>query len=190
MTFNIKYNETNTFKKGVCSMRIDPIDLNHNKFVSDYRNQTNQIKTFFEYNPFTSYKERLSYLDKNDYQREELTKILQEMNVNWDADESSLKNIDRLKSEDAVVVIGCPLSGLHTVPLYSIIKVIYIISLSFHQEAELNRPVIPVFCIAGEEHDFDEINHVNIRTDNGIKKHTSTLFTEIKKSITQIDIDS
>src|SRR5699024_9441284 len=126
-------------------MRIDPIDLNHNKFVSDYRNQTNQIKTYFEYNPFTSYKERLSYLDKNDYKREELTKILQEMNVNWDDDESSLKNIDRLKSEDVVVVIGGQQAGLHTGPLYSINKVISIISLVIHQEAELNQPFIPVF---------------------------------------------
>src|SRR5690625_7266133 len=97
-------------------VRIDPIDLNHNKFVSDYRNQTTQIKTYFEYNPFTSYKERLSYLDKNDYQREELTKILQEMNVIWDADESSLTNIDRLKSEDGVVVIGGQQAGLLTGP--------------------------------------------------------------------------
>lgn len=171
-------------------MRIDPIDLNHNKFVSDYRNQTNQIKTYFEYNPFTSYKERLSYLDKNDYQREELTKILQEMNVNWDADESSLKNIDRLKSEEAVVVIGGQQAGLLTGPLYSINKVISIISLAKRQEAELNRPVIPVFWVAGEDHDFDEINHVNIRTDKGIKKHTISHFPEIKKSVSQIDIDS
>src|SRR5699024_4086304 len=111
-------------------MRIDSIDLNHNIFVSDYRNKTNQIRTYFEYNTITSYKERLSYIDKNDYQREELTKILQEMNVNWDADESSLKNIDRLKSEDAVVVIGGQQAGLLTGPLYSINKVISIISLA------------------------------------------------------------
>src|SRR5690625_5147586 len=108
-------------------MRMDPIALNHNKFVCDYRNQTTQTKTYFKYKPVTSYKERLSYLDKNDYQREELTKILQEMNVNWDADESSLKNIDRLKSEDAVVVIGGQQAGLLTGPLYSINKVISII---------------------------------------------------------------
>src|SRR5690625_6018697 len=128
-------------------MRIEPIDLNHNKFVSDYRNQTNQIKTYFEYNPFTSYKERLSYLDKNDYQREELTKILQEMNVNWDADESSLKNIDRLKSEDAVVVIGGQQAGLLTGPLYSINKVVYIISLAIRKEDEFNILVFSFFML-------------------------------------------
>src|SRR5699024_12434913 len=104
--------------------------------------QTNQCQTDFEYNPFTSYTERLSYLDKNDYQREVLTKSLQEMNVIWDADESSLTNIDRLKSEDAVVVIGGQQAGLLTGPLYSINKVISIISLAKRQEAELNRPVI------------------------------------------------
>src|SRR5699024_7312939 len=33
-------------------------------------------------------------------------------------------------------------------------------------------------------------NHVNIRTDKGIKKHTIPHFPEIKKSVSQIDIDS
>src|SRR5699024_10497077 len=84
----------------------------------------------------------------------------------------------RLKSEDAVVVIGGQQAGLLTGPLYSINKVISIISLAKRQEAELNRPVIPVFWIAGEDHDFDEINHVNIRTDKGIKKHTIPHFPE------------
>src|SRR5690625_763391 len=137
-------------------MRIDPIDLNHNKFVSDYLNQTNQIKTYFEYNPFTSYKERLSYLDKNDYQREELTKILQEMNVNWDADESSLINIDRVKAEDAVVVIGGQQAGLLSGPLYSLNNVISIISVAKCLDDELNRDVIPVLWISGEDHDLDD----------------------------------
>src|SRR5699024_1502675 len=129
----------------------------------------------------------------------------------WDADESSLKNIDRLKSEDAVVVIGGQQAGLLTGPLYSINKVISIISLAKRQEAELNRPVIPVFWIAGEDHDFDEINHVNINTDflitienndldenkhlnnitkKSIKKHKNPTFPKKKKSVNQIDIDS
>src|SRR5699024_9139760 len=91
---------------------------------------------------------------------------------------------------DAVVVIGGQQAGLLTGPLYSINKVISIISLAKRQEAEINRPVIPVFWIAGEDHDFDEINHVNIRTDKGIKKHTITHFPEIKKSVSKRCIDS
>src|SRR5690625_7457721 len=123
----MKDDQNKEIKKIISPFNTYPIKLKHNKFVSHYRNQTNQIKTYFEYNAFTNNKEPLSYLDKNDYQREELTKILQEMNVNWDADESSLKNIDRLKSEDAVVVIGGQQAGLLTGPLYSINKVISII---------------------------------------------------------------
>src|SRR5699024_12471246 len=75
-------------------------------------------------------------------------------------------------------------------PLYSINTVISILSLAKRQKTELNRPVIPVSWIAGEDHDFDEINHVNMRTDKGIKKHTIPHFHEIKKSVSQIDIDS
>ncbi len=171
-------------------MRIDPIHLNHNKFVTDYRNQTKQLKSYFEYNPFKSYQKRLTYLDENNYQRKELASILKEMNNNWGADESTFKNIERLESNDAVVVIGGQQAGLLTGPIYSVNKVISIIQLAKEQEAELNRPVIPVFWIAGEDHDFDEINHVNVRKETGFKKQTIQHLPEFKKSVSQIDLDS
>lgn len=171
-------------------MRIDTIHLNHNKFVNDYRNQTDKLKAYFEYNPFMSYKKRLTYLEKSNYQREELASILEKMNNNWGSDDTTLKNIERLKSDNAVVVIGGQQAGLLTGPLYSVNKVISIIQLAKEQEAELNRPVIPVFWIAGEDHDFDEINHVNMRTETGLKKRTIQQIPKFKKSVSQIDLDS
>lgn len=170
-------------------MRIEPIRLRYPKFVLDYRNQTDHLRSYFEYNPFTSFENRLEYLDKSKYNRKDLVKVLQEMNTDWNADESTKNNIHRLKSEDAVVVVGGQQAGLLTGPLYSINKVISIIQLAKKQEKELNRPVIPVFWIAGEDHDFDEINHVNIRTKNRMKKHTIQHYPDFKKSISEIDLD-
>lgn len=58
------------------------------------------------------------------------------------------------------MVVGGQQAGLLTGPLYTIHKVISIVLLAKQQEAALNVPVLPVFWIAGEDHDFAEINHV------------------------------
>ena len=170
-------------------MRVDPIQLNYNKFILDYRNQIDSLKPYFEYNPFESFTKRLDYIDEAKYKRTELVKILSKMNKHWGSDESTLKNIKRLEADDAVVVIGGQQAGLLTGPMYSINKVISIIQLAKEQEEKLKRPVIPVFWIAGEDHDFDEINHVNMRSDVGMKKRTIKHFPEYKKSISDIELD-
>ncbi|HLQ84172.1 MAG TPA: bacillithiol biosynthesis cysteine-adding enzyme BshC [Pseudogracilibacillus sp.] len=171
-------------------MKIDPIHLKYNRFIRDYRQQTDQMKAYFEYNPFSSFEKRLDYLDKNEYQRKELVEVLLEMNKNWGADTAVHQNIKRLESKNSVVVIGGQQAGLLTGPLYSINKIISIIKLAKQEEEKLKRPVVPVFWIAGEDHDFDEINHVNIKTETGLKKHTVQQIPEFKQSISEINIDS
>ncbi|WP_329812592.1 bacillithiol biosynthesis protein BshC, partial [Streptomyces sp. GSL17-113] len=71
---------------------------------------------------------------------------------------------------DAVVVIGGQQAGLLTGPLYTIHKVISIIKLAKEQERKLNHPVIPVFWIAGEDHDYQEINHVFVEQNGKLEK--------------------
>lgn len=171
-------------------MKIDPIHLKYNRFIRDYRQQTDQIKSYFEYNPFNNYEKRLKYLDNNNYQRKDLVKVLMEMNEAWGADKATYQNIKRLEFNDSVVVIGGQQAGLLTGPLYSINKIISIIKLAKQEEEKLKRPVVPVFWIAGEDHDFDEINHVNIKTETGIEKHTVQQIPEIKQSISEINMDS
>ena len=39
-------------------------------------------------------------------------------------------------------------------------KAITIIQLAREWSAKLHRAVVPIFWIAGEDHDFDEVNHV------------------------------
>ena len=70
------------------------------------------------------------------------------------------ENIEAFRKEDSVVVIGGQQAGLLTGPLYTIHKVISIIKLAEEQEKALGKKVIPVFWIAGEDHDLAEVNHV------------------------------
>ena len=98
-----------------------------------------------------------------------------------------MKNIEKLKLENSVTVVGGQQAGLLTGPLYSVHKVISIIKLSEQKERELGVPVVPVFWIAGEDHDYQEVNHVyvlkNAKPEKWIypkKNVEKNMVTEIK----------
>ncbi|MCI3921022.1 bacillithiol biosynthesis cysteine-adding enzyme BshC [Paenibacillus sp. TRM 82003] len=69
---------------------------------------------------------------------------------------------ERLKRPDALVVVGGQQAGLFTGPMLVVYKAITIIRTARTAEAKLGRPVVPVFWIAGEDHDWDEANHTYV----------------------------
>ncbi|MFB4167599.1 bacillithiol biosynthesis cysteine-adding enzyme BshC [Virgibacillus sp. JSM 102003] len=173
-------------------MRIDPIKLqNQNALIDDYRNNRESIMQYFEYNPYTdaTYQSRFQALQNRKFDREQLTDTLFEINRQWDAPESTYLNIERLKKDDSVVVIGGQQAGLLTGPMYTINKIISIIQFARQQELKLQKPVIPVFWIAGEDHDFDEINHIYLPEPASMKKYKLLQRVVEKRSVSDIPID-
>src|SRR5699024_4676823 len=79
---------------------------------------------------------------------------------------------DNLKalSNGAKVVIGGQQAGLFGGPLYTFHKIFSIITLSEKLSKDYDTHVVPVFWIAGEDHDFDEVNHTYI-----FNEHKATL---------------
>ncbi|MFD1849153.1 bacillithiol biosynthesis cysteine-adding enzyme BshC [Oceanobacillus bengalensis] len=171
-------------------MRIDPIKLtNQSKLINDYRNNDKRIVDFFDYLPFENFEQRVRDLGDRVFPRELITDVLHTINENWDAPSSTLHNIKRLKKTDSVVVIGGQQAGLLTGPMYTINKVISIIQFAKQQEEELGIPVIPVFWIAGEDHDFDEINHIFIPNKSKMKKIKVGQRLEGKYSVSDFPMD-
>lgn len=171
-------------------MRIDPIQLNHqNKLINDYRNNKKVIMQHFDYSSGQEYKQRAKDLKSRTFKREQLTEVLHTLNRKWDAPDATHHNIERLRNEDSVVVVGGQQAGLMTGPLYSINKIISIIQLAKQQEQELNIPVIPVFWIAGEDHDFEEINHVFLPEDGEMKKYKLSQRVAEKLPVSNIPVD-
>ncbi|MEN1966979.1 bacillithiol biosynthesis cysteine-adding enzyme BshC [Lentibacillus sp. N15] len=155
-------------------MRINPISLQkQSKLINDYRNNEQMIMDFFDYHPFeqSSYQKRVQDLHERFFNREQLTKNLATINSQWDAPDSTHANINKLRDPNSVVVIGGQQAGLLTGPMYTINKVISIIQLARQQEEELSIPVVPVFWIAGEDHDFDEMNHIFLPKIPQMKKY-------------------
>lgn len=73
-------------------------------------------------------------------------------------------------AEGAYVIVGGQQAGVLTGPLYSVHKAISVILLARQQREKLEKKVIPLFWIAGEDHDLEEINHTYTTVDATLKK--------------------
>lgn len=171
-------------------MYIDPIPLyKKSQFIKDYREQKADVLKYFDYEPFGDLSKRLQDLQARDFDRENLANVLHTLNINWNAPQSTLDNIERLRDPNSVVVIGGQQAGLLTGPFYTLNKVISLLQFARQQEAKWNIPVIPVFWIAGEDHDFDEINHVYLLDKESFKKHKLRHVSVNKRPISQLMLD-
>ncbi|MDQ0350515.1 bacillithiol biosynthesis cysteine-adding enzyme BshC [Alkalibacillus filiformis] len=144
-------------------MEVKPIELKHqSKLMNDYRDRQESIYKHFEYDPFQlrSFKSRQSFVMDGQYQRETLVEVLKGQNSRWGMNEQVERHIDELLDERATVVIGGQQTGVLTGPLYTIHKIISIIIQAKEQREHLGCPVVPVFWMAGEDHDFLEIDHI------------------------------
>jgi uncharacterized protein YllA (UPF0747 family) len=66
---------------------------------------------------------------------------------------------DRLANGAVLVVTTGQQPGLFTGPLYTIYKALSAMALARRLERERQVPVVPVFWVAGDDHDFQEANH-------------------------------
>jgi len=66
---------------------------------------------------------------------------------------------DRLAAGNVLVVTTGQQPGLFTGPLYTVYKALSAIALARRLERERGVPVVPVFWVAGDDHDFAEANH-------------------------------
>ncbi|MBH8598050.1 bacillithiol biosynthesis cysteine-adding enzyme BshC [Thermoactinomyces sp. CICC 10523] len=124
------------------------------------------VRSFYAYTPWEkeSISKRVSYLDQMRpglaAPRLRLVEALQSYLEPELSHPAVIRNLERLKNPDSLVVIGGQQAGLLSGPLYTIHKAITVIQWARRAEEMLNRPVIPVFWIAGEDHDFEEVNHI------------------------------
>jgi uncharacterized protein YllA (UPF0747 family) len=72
---------------------------------------------------------------------------------------SAEENVERLFWDGTLCVTSGQQPGLFTGPLYTVYKALSAAALARHLEKTLNRPVVPVFWVAGDDHDFAEANH-------------------------------
>ncbi|MBH0229044.1 bacillithiol biosynthesis cysteine-adding enzyme BshC [Halobacillus yeomjeoni] len=173
-------------------MRINPIQLQSKQALfNDYKNDFSNIADKFEYDPKDTsiWERRMEHLRTRSYQRDALTDVLIDMNKRWNAPESTISTIEKLRDEESSVVIAGQQAGLLTGPLYTVNKIISVLQLAKQRQKESGRPVLPVFWIAGEDHDFDEINHLMMKSEGKMKKISIGQTPESKASVSEVEIN-
>jgi bacillithiol biosynthesis cysteine-adding enzyme BshC len=88
--------------------------------------------------------------------RAALCDALETMNSAWGAGPETLANIARLRESDCVAVVSGQQAGLFTGPLYTIYKALSAVKLAGCL-TQRGTPAVPVFWIATEDHDFEEV---------------------------------
>ncbi|WP_435924926.1 bacillithiol biosynthesis cysteine-adding enzyme BshC [Paenibacillus sp. DYY-L-2] len=127
----------------------------------------NEVSRFYEYNPVSdhSWSDRLDWLDTGSdlkVDRRKLVEILREYNRKHNPHEMVEGHLDQLEQPGTAVIVGGQQSGLFTGPLLVIYKAVTIIKAAEEASRKLDRPVVPVFWIAGEDHDWDEVDHAYV----------------------------
>ncbi|OLN22872.1 bacillithiol biosynthesis cysteine-adding enzyme BshC [Domibacillus antri] len=143
-----------------------------NQFAKDYISGSEQTAPYFDYHPFqqADYAARSAELQTRIFQRGELARIIRDYMRPFQITDETERSLAKLQDEKSVVVIGGQQAGLLTGPLYSIHKIISILQFAAVKEKELGIPVVPVFWIAGEDHDLLEINHVYVEKEGRMEK--------------------
>jgi bacillithiol synthase len=152
-------------------MKVENIALREqNKVMQSYNHDNEFIHTYFDYeNKESSYPERLAELSTRNFKRKQLAETVRSFMEPFGISPTAHEHLVEL-GEDAVTVIGGQQAGILTGPLYSVHKAISVILLAKKQRQALGVPVVPVFWVAGEDHDINEINHVYTNTGGRLTK--------------------
>ncbi|WP_428908748.1 bacillithiol biosynthesis cysteine-adding enzyme BshC [Niallia sp. Krafla_26] len=162
-----------------------------NPFATGYLAGASEIQKFFHYQfkNQSDYQKRLIELQNRKFMRRELSQCIELFMEPFPTSDEVKDSLLKLTDDQSVVVIGGQQAGILTGPLYSIHKVISIIAFAKQKEAELNIPVVPVFWIAGEDHDFQEVNHIYMEKEGKIQKVTYPEKVLEKKMVTDIELN-
>jgi len=135
------------------------------KLFNSYINSDNSLKSFFEVHPFdkTEVENHLnSYTFRGD--RSKTISWLTDFHSGFEVPPETEKSINMLADSDALAVVTGQQCTVMGGPLFTVYKIITAIEKARQWEKVFNRPVVPVFWIADEDHDYDEAAQIGIPT--------------------------
>jgi len=147
----IAFNKTGYFSSLICDYLDEKLELNsyYNRFPK-LGNFTDQIKQKGD-----------SYFIEN---RKTLVSVLEIQYQNLNHSALTKQNIQSLKYENTFTVTTGHQLNLFTGPLYFLYKIVSAINLSSKLNKEYpEHHFVPIYWMATEDHDFDEINYFNFK---------------------------
>jgi bacillithiol biosynthesis cysteine-adding enzyme BshC len=135
------------------------------QFLDDFPS----VKQFYGHPPtIQAVKKATRSLDYPRERRAEVAKILGEQNAALGAGEATRKNLERFSKGAAAVVSGQQV-GLFSGPAYAIYKAVTAIQIA-HELTRAGADAVPVFWMATEDHDLDEVRSSTWFHDGKLKR--------------------
>ncbi len=155
------------------TMHVDHLDfreLSFSRLFRDYLADTDAISGFYSHpHTYNSLKKVVSsYKARSD--RRETARITAEFNEPFLQGQTVDELAGILAHEDTVTITTGQQLSLFGGPLYTVFKTISAIHLARSLTRDTGKRVIPVFWLADEDHDFEEISVANIPERNSIRQ--------------------
>jgi bacillithiol biosynthesis cysteine-adding enzyme BshC len=130
------------------------------QLLRDYLHSYERVSAFFQHKPdLESILNVARALDFPADRRREVAGILRQQNQLLGSGEATVANLDRL-DRGAVAVVSGQQVGLFGGPSYAIYKAIAAVRIA-KELTEQGLDAVPIFWMATEDHDLDEVRHVS-----------------------------
>lgn len=142
-------------------MEIECIDFHQDRFTQRFNAKDESLYEFYQ--NLTYDKDSIETVLKRPVHNhtEKLADIIEEEMSGYGLSDAQAENIEKLKNGRRVV-IGGQQAGLFMSPAYIMHKIITLLVLVDEIKADHGYEAVPVFWVAGEDHDFEEVNHTHI----------------------------
>jgi bacillithiol biosynthesis cysteine-adding enzyme BshC len=142
------------------SLKLETVSFNEiphqSKLFLDFQANSPNIAKFYpeKQTPLKDFAEKALANYKTD--RAALCDALKEINKSFDVNDKTLENIELLRQKDCAAVVTGQQAGLFSGALYTIYKALSAAKLCEDLKKQ-NIKAVPIFWIAEEDHDFDEV---------------------------------
>ena len=164
-------------------------ELSFSKLFIQYVNDYSSLSDYYLTNPFDdqAIAKKAQALTKPKYATPYI-EVLRSYHQFLGIEKAQSENLNKLAQSEALAVVTGQQLGVYGGPIFTIYKTLTAIQHARKWEKELNRPVVPVFWLADEDHDFDEIASFNIPGNNNLDS-ASLLLSNSNQPVSVVELD-
>ncbi|WP_342389010.1 bacillithiol biosynthesis cysteine-adding enzyme BshC [Salinicoccus bachuensis] len=142
-------------------MEIECLNFGQDEFTQRFTDRDQETLTFYEHLSYDEESLKKVWERPAHAHTEELADIIEDEMSRYGLSGEQRENLERFRQGNRVV-IGGQQAGLFMSPSYIVHKIITLLVLVEEVRENHGYEAVPVFWVAGEDHDFDEVNHTHV----------------------------
>lgn len=153
-------------------------ELGFSRLFCDYLSQPEKVLSLLDQE---SIDDKILRLSDRLVLRKDIIEILTRQNQHWQASAAVFDNIKKLEKENSVAVMAGQQACLFGGPYMILLKALATVKYARRVEYKYKIPVVPIFWIVADDHDFKEIASVDIFDTGGKPVNLSIDFNPTQK---------